>query len=144
MNGMAAPACLKIHIFSVFFMAFHAFRNCSVNVMAFTAGQVCMSAGVLFKLVSLLLVACQARICNVAFHCQIKRGMCIGMATGAMLKFIVWRFAVAHTALRDSSGSTRRVLYVTVSTIDISFVLSTPVINSCRLLRMALDTDIIC
>lgn len=141
---MAALACLKIHIFNVFFMAFHAFRNCPVGFMAFTAGQVCMSTGVLFKLVSLLRVACQAWICNVAFHFQIKRSMCIGMAAGAMLKFIVWCSAVAHTALRDSSGSAWRVLYVTVNTIDFSFVPSSPVINSCRLLRMALDTDIIC
>ena len=79
MNRMAGEAGLKLHIFCVFFVTHHAFRDLSVCCMTLAASHIRMSAGVILHLFTLLLVTRETRFANVAFQLQIKRGMGVGV-----------------------------------------------------------------
>ncbi|RLB80585.1 MAG: hypothetical protein DRH17_11505 [Deltaproteobacteria bacterium] len=68
MNRMAGEASLKFHIFCMLFMTLHTIRDLSVCFMALAASHIRMGTGVLFHLITLLLVTGKARPGNIAFE----------------------------------------------------------------------------
>ncbi len=140
MDRMTGQARLRIHVLCMLFMASHAVRNLPVGYVAFVACHIRVGTRVVFDLITLLLVTCEAGSGDVAFERQIQGGMGVGVTARAVLKFIMRGSAVAKAASGYCIRSLGRMLSVTVQTAHLCLMFVAVGFYRLRLLLVAQNT----
>lgn len=140
MNRVAGLAGLKVHIRGMLVMAIHANGDQPMCRVTLITRQIRVSTGMILYFLTLLGMAGETRSGKFALQGNIQGGMRVGMASPAVLQFVMGFVSMTHAALWNSTVSCGRMFNVTVLTPNLGLVFGPLLRNSLRLLRVAVTT----